>query len=166
MGTSPTGVNWWYRANRRLAASKVGSKLYSQIAHHLDATALRWTNGRVAPGALLTGVPIILLTTTGAKSGQPRTVPLLGTPDGDNLILVASNWGGKKHPAWYYNLQANPQAHIMRRNVTRPYVARQVFGDEYKACWQKAVAIYPGYNVYKTRTHGREIPIMVLTPQP
>jgi deazaflavin-dependent oxidoreductase (nitroreductase family) len=111
--------------------------------------------------ALVTGLPIIALTTTGARSGRPRTVPLVRVPDGERLILIASNWGQAKHPAWYYNVKANPQVTITRDGVTRPYVAREVVGEERAACWGRAVALYPGYRGYAERA-GREIPVVVL----
>ncbi len=156
--------NWWHKINRRIASSKPGAKLFSLIAHHLDGNSLRWTHGRFAPGAFLTGAPLVMLTAVGAKSGQPRTIPLLGTPDGHNIILIASNWGGKKHPAWTYNVRAHPQVQLTIRGVTKPYVAHEVTGSERQRCWQQAVAVYPGYEAYKSRTDGREIPVFLLTP--
>jgi deazaflavin-dependent oxidoreductase (nitroreductase family) len=150
--------------NRGIASNKLGAKLFSLVAHHLDGASLRWTNGRFAPGAFLTGVPLVTLTAVGAKSGQPRSLPLLATPDGDNIILIASNWGGKKHPSWYYNVKANPEVQIGRHGQTLRYMAQEVTGTERERCWQQAVAIYPGYELYKSRTNGREIPIFLLTP--
>lgn len=158
-------MNWWYSMNRRIASSGPGAKLFSHIAHHLDGPSLRWSHGRFAPGAFLTGVPLITLTTIGAKSGQPRSVPLLGTPDGENIILIASNWGGKKHPSWYHNIKTNPQVQVARQGQTKTFIAQEVTGAEYGRCWQQAVAIYPGYELYKSRTDGRAIPVFLLTPQ-
>jgi len=158
-------MNWWYSMNRRIASSKPGARLFSSIAHHLDGPSLRWSHGRFAPGAFLTGAPLVVLTAVGAKSGQPRSIPLLGTPDGENIILIASNWGGKKHPAWYYNLKANPQVELTIKGQTRPFLAQEVTGDERERCWQQAVSIYPGYEQYKSRTNGRSIPVFLLTPE-
>lgn len=161
---SQTRFNWWYTLNRRIASSGPGARLFSLIAHHLDGAALRWTNGRFAPGAFLTGVPLVTLTAVGAKSGRPRSIPLLGTADGDNIILIASNWGGKKHPAWYYNVKAHPEVLINRGSQTRPYLAQELTGTEREQGWQKAVALYPGYEAYKLRTNGRKIPVICLSP--
>jgi deazaflavin-dependent oxidoreductase (nitroreductase family) len=89
----------------------------------------------------------------------------VGIPDGERLILIASNWGQAKHPAWYYNVKANPQVTITRDGVTRPYVAREVMGEERERCWAKAVALYPGYRGYAARA-GRGIPVIVLKESP
>lgn len=159
-------MNWWYTMNRRIASSGPGARLFSHIGHRLDGPSLRWSHGRFAPGAFLTGAPLITLTTIGAKSGQPRAIPLLGTPDGENIILIASNWGGKKHPSWYHNIRANPQVQVARKGQSKTYIAQEVTGAEYDRCWQQAVAIYPGYELYKSRTDGRAIPVILLTPQP
>lgn len=159
-----TRFDWWYKMNRGIASSKPGAKLFSLVAHHLDGTCLRWTNGRFAIATLLTGIPLITLTAVGAKSGQPRSLPLLGTPDGDKMILIASNWGGTKHPAWYHNVKTTPEVKVTYQNQTKLYIAHEVAGAERERCWQKAVALYPGYEAYKSRTNGREIPVILLTP--
>jgi deazaflavin-dependent oxidoreductase (nitroreductase family) len=114
---------------------------------------------------LLVGLPIITLTTTGARSGLRRSVPLVGIPDGDKIILIASNWGQKRHPAWYYNLLANPGVRVSHDSTARDYIAREAKGEEYAYYWNKAVSANAGYSAYRQRTGGREIPVIVLTPQ-
>jgi len=103
-----------------------------------------------------------------AKSGELRSVPLVGIPDtgphSDRLILVASNFGQAHHPAWYYNLRKNPYASVKIGGVARSYRAEEVSGAEYDRCWARAVTLYAGYAAYKTRTGGRQIPILVLMP--
>jgi deazaflavin-dependent oxidoreductase (nitroreductase family) len=113
---------------------------------------------------LLTGLPVITLTTTGAKSGKKRSVPLIGIPDGDNYIVIASNWGQKHFPAWYHNLTANPRVAITRDHQSGRYIARETTGEEYDTYWKTAVEMYAGYAAYKRRTGGRRIPIVMLTP--
>jgi deazaflavin-dependent oxidoreductase (nitroreductase family) len=135
--------------------------LLARTIHHVDRATLRLSGGRTTASALLSGLPIIELTTTGAKSGRPRTVPLVGIPDGDRLILIASNWGQAKHPAWYYNVRANPSVTVTRDGVARAYVAREVHGEERAACWARALALYPGYRGYAARA-GRGIPVVVV----
>ncbi len=134
--------------------------------HLLDQPIYRWSNGRTTLSTILTGVPVLNLTTIGAQSNQARTIPLLCIPDGPNLILIASNWGRKKHPAWYYNLKANPKVKITINDTdtTLTYMATEVFGEEREACWQTAVSIYPGYNAYAQRVQNRPIPVIKLTP--
>lgn len=156
--------NLFQRTNAKLASTRPLARLFSHTLHHLDKPVVRWSNGRYSAASLLTGVPLVTLTTTGAKSGLPRENPLIGTPDGDKIILIASNWGGKKHPSWYYNLKATPACTLTYDGKTEPYLAREVSGEEKEAVWQKAAAIYPGYEAYKTRTAGREIPVFVLSP--
>ena len=137
--------------------------LLARTMHHVDAATLRLSAGRTTATAVLSGLPIIELTTTGAKSGRPRTVPLVGIPDGDRLILIASNWGQAAHPAWYYNVKAHPEVKVTGRDVPteRLYMAREVTGEERDRCWAKAVALYPGYRGYAARA-GRGIPVIVL----
>lgn len=157
---------WWRRPVLWLASSRVGASFLAASLHHLDRLIFRLTGGRTSATALLTGLPLIMLTTTGAKSGQSRTVPLLGILDGDDLVLIASNWGGRRHPAWYHNLCAHPEATVAINGRSTPYTAREVAGAEREACWQKATALYPGYNAYTKRTGGRPIPVLRLTPNP
>jgi len=108
---------------------------------------------------------MVMLTTTGSKSGLPRTVPLLGFPDGDKVVVIASSFGNSKHPAWYLNLRANPRATLaFHGEPARPYVAREASGVEREAYGQRVAGAYPGYNAYKERTGGREIPVIVLEP--
>ena len=113
---------------------------------------------------MLVGVTIIKLTTIGAKSGKSRTVPLTCIPKDEDLVLIASNWGGKKHPAWYHNLKANPEVEVTRDNVSQTYRAFEVAGVEREDCWQTAVSVYPGYNAYARRVKDRSIPVIKLTP--
>lgn len=106
--------------------------------------------------------PILLLTTTGRKSGQKRTVPVMYVP-GDEPVLVASNGGSPTHPAWYLNLLADPRARIEIDGEPREVAARTVSGAERKRFWPRAVEIYPAYADYQRRTR-RELPVVVLEP--
>ena len=157
--------HWWHALFRKMGGTSWGATLSSQIMHRADKPIYQWSNGRITLTAILVGLPVIKLTTTGAKSGQPRTIPLTCIPDDDNLILIASNWGGDKHPGWYHNLTAHPDVIVTLNNVPQPYVAQEVFGDEREACWQTAVSIYPGYNTYAERVNKRNIPVIRLSPQ-
>ena len=159
------GKHWWHRLVTPITSSAIGSCLSAKAAPPLDRWIYRKSNGRTTLSSILAGVPVILVTTTGAKSGQPRTVPLLGIPDGENIILIASNWGGKKHPGWYHNLKANPEATVTLHGQNAVYTAKEVTGEERERCWAKAAAVYPGYNAYKKRADGRVIPVMLLSPQ-
>ena len=114
----------------------------------------------------LLGLPAVVLTSMGAKSGQTRTMPVIGVPDGKDIVLVASNWGKTRNPAWYYNLRANPVAELEFGGQTSTYTAREIIEpDEYQRLWQRANEVYIGFENYRQRTGNRRIPIMVLSPK-
>lgn len=158
------------RLVRTVAASAPGAWLAARALHHLDRLTLRLTGGRTTAAAIMGGLPLITLATTGAKSGQPRSVPLIGIPDEENIILIASNWGQARHPAWYHNLRAHPEVMVTVNGRSQngralPYTARQLEGAERARCWQKAVSTYAGYAAYVRRANNRQIPVILLTPQ-
>jgi deazaflavin-dependent oxidoreductase (nitroreductase family) len=156
----------WQRILQRVPASAAGSALFSKFLHYVDRPLMRASGERISTPALLLGVPTVMLITTGAKSGQPRRTPVVGAPDGDNIILVASNWGKPRNPGWYYNLRANPTAQVEFDRHTDVYTAREVTDpDEYQRLWRKANEVYMGFDKYQQRAGGRRIPIMLLTPQ-
>lgn len=146
---------------RRLIATRPAAWLLARTIHHIDRAVLRLSGRRTTAAALFSGLPILAVTTTGARSGRPRTVPLVGIPDSERLILIASNWGQSRPPGWYYNMKANPAVTVGDGPAARRYVAREVVGEERAACWAKAVAVYPGYEAYARRA-GREIGVVVL----
>lgn len=156
-------TNWWYSFNKWLGGLPPMTWFMSHTMHHLDPLTYRLTGGRYTAISLLAGLPVILITTTGARSGESRTIPLNGFMKGDNLALIASNWGRSTAPGWYYNLRANPTATVTVDNQSTPYIAHEASDEEYASYWQQAVDTYPGYAAYKQRA-GRHIPIMVLTP--
>lgn len=156
--------NLWNRINKRFAGSRMGRWMGPKVLHHADWVLARLSGGRITLTYFLGGIAPIWLTTTGAKSGLPRTVPLIGLQDGERVILLASNWGQPHYPAWYYNLRANPLAQVRIAEATRPYTARQAADEEYDRYWARAVAIYPGYENYKASATNRDIPIFVLEP--
>jgi deazaflavin-dependent oxidoreductase (nitroreductase family) len=157
---------WWHRLILWLAADPRGARFLASIAHRLDRPLLQLSRGRVALTTLLTGLPVLLLITTGARSGRPRSFPLLALPDDGGFILVASNFGRPRHPAWYHNLRRHPQALVILDGRTTPYLAHELAGAERERCWQRAVALYPGYALYAARAGGRRIPVLRLTPAP
>lgn len=154
----------WQRAMQRVAASRPGSWLFSHTLHHIDRVLMGVTGGRASIPGLLAGLPVIRLTTTGAKSGKQRTLPVLGLPDGDKWVVVASNWGQDHHPSWYYNLTANPQVTVTHRDRSAEYVAREATEDEWETYWDQATDLYVGFEPYQRRSGDRSIPIVVLEP--
>lgn len=145
--------------------SKPGSWFFARTLHHLDRPILRLTGGRQSMTNMLSGLPVVNVTTIGAKSGQPRSLPLVAIPDGENVILIASNYGQKHHPAWYYNLRAHPEVQLTYEGHTVTYTARETNGAERERCWQRAVDLYSGYAAYKERAGQRQIGVFLLTPQ-
>ena len=166
MADSTVTPNIFQRSIQEFAATSFGSKLFIPTAHRLDRIVLRLSGGKTTMVGMTAGLPVITLTTIGAKSGQLRSVPLIGIPDDDRYVLIASNFGQTHHPAWYYNLKQHPQATVTLHGHTADYVAGEAEGVEYDRLWQKAVSLYAGYTAYKTRTGGRAIPIMILSPEP
>jgi deazaflavin-dependent oxidoreductase (nitroreductase family) len=114
-------------------------------------------------GRFPSGAPVCLLTTRGRKSGQRRTVPLLFLPDGDDLVIVASQGGAPQHPGWYFNLVADPAAEVQIGRRIFAAAARVVNEQEKAALWPRLVAIYPPYDAYQQRT-TRSIPVVRLAP--
>ena len=148
----------------KLGPTPVGSWFIMNVYSRLDPPLLRLTKGRFCLSGL-SGFPIGLLTTTGAKSGLERRVTLLFVPDGENVVLIASAAGSARHPGWFYNLKANPEAHLLYPGYTGSYIAREAEGEERSRLWEKALAYYPGYDVYQKRAAGRQIPVMLLERQ-
>jgi deazaflavin-dependent oxidoreductase (nitroreductase family) len=122
----------------------------------------RETDGEV--GYLWNGVPTLLLTTTGRKTGQSRTTPLIFNRDGDNYLVVASMGGAPSHPKWYLNLTAQPDAEIQVRAERLAVTARTAPPDEKARLWAVVAEQWPNYDVYQSRT-TREIPVVVLSPK-
>ena len=158
-------IRWWQKIIQRLAMTEfISSRFLAKYLHHMDTAVLKWSNSRYSLTTVLTGLPVINLITTGAKSGQLRSVLLAGYPDGDNIILIASSLGSTNHPAWYHNLCANPDVQIRLCGETRTYEAHIVEGTQRERYWQLAMDYYPGYQAYESRAGGREIPIVLLQP--
>ena len=106
----------------------------------------------------------LLLTTTGRKTGQPRTTPLMYLEDGENLVVIASNGGNPRHPNWWLNLQKNPQAEVQLRSEKRRVKAEEATGEERERLWRAVVEVYSGYEGYQKSTE-RQIPVVVLRPE-
>jgi len=114
-------------------------------------------------GTELKGRPVILLTTVGAKTGKIRKTPLMRVEHDGAYAVVASLGGAPKNPVWYYNIKANPQVELQDGPAAGDYEAREVFGDEKAAWWERAVAAWPDYADYQKKTE-RQIPVFVLSP--
>ena len=125
----------------------------------IHSTVYQSTGGRV--GARLNGLDMVLLTTTGRKSGQPRTLPLACLRDGEDWIVVASNGGQDFHPAWWLNLQETPRAQAQLGRETRSIVAHEATDDDRARLWPLLKQQNPAYPKYEKKT-DRLIPVVVL----
>ena len=155
-----------HRFVRWTATPRWMAKIYGVIQEPLDHMVYRLSGGSYTATSWLAGVEITMLTTTGARSGQPRTVPVLGLPEGDNLILVASNFGRPNNPSWYYNLRANPRATIVFNRIRREMSARELSGAERERGYRRAEEIHPAFNQYGRWAGNRRIPVVLLEPAP
>lgn len=108
------------------------------------------------------GRPLLLLTTTGARSGKPYTAPMMYIPDGDRLLVIASNLGAPKHPDWYHNLIAHPEVTIETRTETFNANATVIEGAERQRLWASIVERYPFFTEHQAKT-TRQIPVIALT---
>ena len=114
-------------------------------------------------GRNMRGSEVVLLTTTGRKSGKRRTSPLFGLADGENWTVIASQGGHPEHPNWYLNLRDNPDVELQVGGETKRMRAETAEGDDRERLWTKMAAMYSGYDEYQTLTE-RIIPVVVLRP--
>ncbi len=149
---------------QKFLASAPMSWLMARILHHADALVLRLSGGKHTL-AEITGVPIVEVTTIGAKSGQPRALPLTCLPDGEKYVLIASNFGRARNPGWYYNLKVNPECTVNTGGNVRTYIAREADEIETRFYYDMAVKYHFGYAIYKQRAGTRKIPVMILEPR-
>lgn len=157
-------ANILQRVLRRVAASGPGSWLFARVLHHIDRPVHRLTRGRATFASLLAGMPVVMLTTTGAKTGEPRTVPVLGIPTGATVAIIASNYGQRRHPGWYHNLRAHPDAEVEIRGERRRVLAVEADDERRAQIWQQGLRIYPGFGQYERRAAHRRITVFVLEP--
>jgi deazaflavin-dependent oxidoreductase (nitroreductase family) len=143
------------------AQERFGSA-FIKIMSALNVWVFRLTGGRLGarfPG----GAPVCLVTVTGRKTGQPRTVPLLYLRRGEELVLVASKGGMSHHPTWYHNMMANPRVEVELGTTKRPMVVRRASAAEKAQIWPQLLEMYSDYATYQART-TRDIPVLILTP--
>jgi F420H(2)-dependent quinone reductase len=132
-----------------------------RILGRMHRGVYKLTGGKV--GGKIGKVPVLLLTTIGRKSGQPRTQPLLYTQADDGYAVIASKGGAAQHPLWYSNLQANPHVEVTVGRETRHMRARDAQGEERERLWRALADLFPGYDKYAQKT-SRQIPVVVLQP--
>jgi deazaflavin-dependent oxidoreductase (nitroreductase family) len=152
------------RGLRRFAASGPGSWLFARVLHRIDRPFWRLTRGRYTFSSLLSGLPVVMLTTVGAKTGRRRTVPVLGLPTQNALAVIASNFGQDHHPAWYHNLRCHQDAEIVVNGTRQLVQAVEAEGQRRAEIWEEGLRIYPGFRQYERRAAHRDIAVFVMQP--
>lgn len=164
LGYSHHTSNPLFRATRAFASTTLGGKVFSRTLRHLDDFVARASKGNKSSVEILAGLAVLDVTTTGRKSGQPRTSHLVAAPYEDDLALLGTNFGQTSTPAWALNLEANPRATVSYRGQTRSAVARPATPEEADRIFELAGDFYPGYQRYRERVgDSRRIRVFVLT---
>lgn len=151
------------RALQAAAASRPGAWAMARASAPLDRWAFRVSDGRWTFVSALGGLPVIVLTTTGARTGAARTTPLVGIPDGDDLAVIGSGYGQPSTPGWVHNLRATPEAVASYRGVAVPVVATEP--PDPAPIWETARRLYRGYGIYPERASHRQIAVFSLRPR-
>jgi len=159
-----TRPNAFQKLMHRFFMLRPVTAFFAPRVHRIDQAILKLTKGKYTSSEIL-GWNIIQLTTIGAKTNQPRTLPLMALFDGEKIALIASSFGRAHNPGWYYNLKAHLQCEVQGNERTGTYLAHEAGGDEYDKYWQLGVSSYAGYEKYKERAAHRHIPVMVLEPK-
>jgi deazaflavin-dependent oxidoreductase (nitroreductase family) len=148
-------------------------RTYSRFSMAIPAWALRWGGKlnvpvyRATRGRLFGRIghaPVLLLTTTGRRSGAERTAPVLYLADGERLVVIGSNAGNERAPAWTFNLKSNPEAEVQIRGTRRKVRAHFAEGEEREDLWRRMNEQYAGFDDYRERT-DRQIALVVLEPR-
>lgn len=149
------------RLVQKVSATRGFAKVAPHVIPALDRAVHRLSGGRMLLSAQL--LPGVILTSTGARSGQPRRTPLACMPEADGWFLVGSNFGRTGHPAWTYNLLRHPAAEISWKGRDIPVTARLLEGAERADAWRALLVFWPPYAAYQERV-DREIRIFRITP--
>ena len=161
-GSAPLHQRWI----RRFAGSRPGAWLFARVLHRIDRFVFRTTGGRRTATSVISGLPVVMLTTTGARTGLPRTVPVLGFPVGDDIAIAAGNFGRPEPPGWCVNLRREPRAQLVVRGRQRAVVAEELAGAARQEVWGRAIEILPAAAAYERRAGGRTIAVFLLRRDP
>lgn len=164
MLTQSQWPRWRYWFNTRLAANPSAAWLYARTLLLLDQFVSSASIHGYAISRAHSDYALIWLTTRDEKNGLFCTVPVMSVADGDNLVLLAANWGQAHHPSWYHNLRAHREASVQQGDNVATYWAREVGGEERRRVWQRAIAVYSRFADYAQSIEGRATPVLILTP--
>jgi deazaflavin-dependent oxidoreductase (nitroreductase family) len=150
------------RGTQAFASTRPGAWAFSRSLATMDRVVSRVSGGRTSVPRLMAGLPVLVLTTTGRRSGQPRASHLIAVPFADTLALIGSNFGQPDTPAWVLNLEAEPRAAVTYRGVTRDVVSRPATAAEQDQVMADSARVYGGYLKYQQRITGRRLRIFIL----
>lgn len=167
LGLSVPRPNRPQRFVQKISATKPGSWVFQRTVYPFDKKLYQLSNGKITLPGLLAGIPVIMLTTIGVKSGKERTMPLLGVPtENGSVAIIGSNFGQKPTPGWVYNLRANPNARVGFQGRQLNVRARLAMVDEADSAFAAASLIYGGFTNYRARATHRTIQVFLLDPDP
>lgn len=152
------------RAVQAVASTRPGAWFLSRVLPPIDRALARITHGRLSVPRVLAGLPVLVLTSTGRRSGQPRSTHLIAVPVDDTLAILGTNFGQRRTPTWVLNLEADTRATVTHDGTTRPVVARPATEAERAQVLTSSAGVYGGYLKYQQRITGRRLRIFVLEP--
>jgi deazaflavin-dependent oxidoreductase (nitroreductase family) len=158
--------NAFQRAMQAVASTRPGAWFFAKTLASMDRLLDRISKGRLTVPALMAGLPVLVLTSTGRRSGQPRQTHLIAVPYLDTLALLGTNFGQPTTPTWVLNLEAEPRASVTHGGQTRQVVARPAWADERVRILAESANFYAGYAKYQERITGRTLRIFVLEAPP
>ncbi len=165
LGFSFSPPNAAQRGMQYVGASTAGAWVFQRTLYRVDRPLHRWSDGKLTVPGLLTGLPVIMLNTTGAKSGEPRTMPVAGIPYDGNFVILGTNFAQAKTPGWVFNLTKNPHATVAWRSQSAAVLARAVTPNEMDAVWDASAVVYSGFPKYRTRiADSRDVHAFILEP--
>jgi deazaflavin-dependent oxidoreductase (nitroreductase family) len=150
------------RTARTLVATGPASRIGVHLFHRLDTPVFRLTRGRQTVSSLVTGLPVVLLHTRGARTGRWRATPVLGVPTSEGFIVIGSNFGQARDPSWSFNLRAHPEGELDAAGRRSRFRAIETFGEQRERLWRAGLELYPGWRNYARRATDREIPVFIL----
>lgn len=153
-------LSWWLGG--KVFTTGTGSAIWRAVVAPVEAPLMKVTRGRVR---ISFSAPIVVLTSVGARSGERRDIPLAYFTDGEDVVLIASNYGGTRHPAWYHNLRADPSCELHIGERGGRFTAHEVVGADRDRLYALAIdRLNPVFALHEKRSGARTIPVMRLRP--
>jgi len=162
LGYEAKSPNRLQQVMQRLGSTRLSGRILSKTLYPMDRALFKATGGRTTVSGVLGGLAVIMLTTTGAKSGKLRTMPLIGIPLGNDLAIIGTNYGQESTPGWVYNLEASPAAAVGYRDKIVAVTARRADESETDRAFDLAAAVLTAYAEYRLRADHRAIRAFVL----